>query len=127
MQVSVELKAYLSRYSPDGQPKFQQDLPDGATVQTLVSRLNVPDEDATVIVVNDRNVDFDEPLADGDRVTFIPPLSGGSFPPQARISIRGFHPSAGLKPCSYAPMPSTRRLRTFGSGRCGGTALLAER
>jgi molybdopterin converting factor small subunit len=77
MQVTVELKAYLSRYSPDGQATFRQELPDGATVQTLVSRLKLPDEDASVIVLNDRNADLDEELAEGDRVTFIPPLSGG--------------------------------------------------
>jgi len=77
MRVTVELKAYLNKYSPGGERTFQQDLPDGATVQTLVSRLKLPDEDASVVVLNDRNADLDDALSEGDRVTFIPPLSGG--------------------------------------------------
>ena len=77
MQVTVELQAYLAQYSPGGEAVFQVDLPEGATVQTLVRRLNVPEEMASVIVLNERSGDFEEPLHDGDRVTLIPPLAGG--------------------------------------------------
>lgn len=77
MLVTVELKGYLNRYSPAGEPTFQFDLPDGATVLTLAGRLSVPDEMATVVVINGRNADVDDALAEGDRVTLIPPLSGG--------------------------------------------------
>ncbi len=77
MQVTVELQAYLQQYSPDGQPVFERTLPDGATVQTLVRELDVPEEMASVIVLNDRNADLDDPLSEGDRVTLIPPLAGG--------------------------------------------------
>ncbi len=77
MRVTVELQAYLEQYSPDGQAVFEYTLPDGATVQTLVRQLNVPEEMASVIVLNGRNSDFDDPLQDGDRVTLIPPLAGG--------------------------------------------------
>ena len=77
MRVTVELQAYLEQYSPDGQAVFDCVLPDGATVQTLVRQLSVPEEMAGVIVLNDRNADFDNPLQDGDRVILIPPLAGG--------------------------------------------------
>ncbi len=77
MRVPVELQVYLDQYSPDGQAVFEYTLPDGATVQTLVRQLNVPEEMASVIVLNDRSVDFDDPLQDGDRVILIPPLAGG--------------------------------------------------
>ena len=77
MQVTVELQAYLAQYSPSGDAVFPYSLPDGATVQTLVRQLNVPEELASVIVVNERSGDFEDPLHDGDRVTLIPPLSGG--------------------------------------------------
>jgi len=77
MQVTVELQAYLAQYSPSGDAVFPYSLPDGATVQTLVRQLNVPEELASVIVVNERSGDFEDPLDDGDRVTLIPPLSGG--------------------------------------------------
>ena len=77
MQVTVELQAYLAQYAPGGEAVFQMDLPEGATVQTLVRRLNVPEEMASVIVLNERSGDFEEPLHEGDRVILIPPLSGG--------------------------------------------------
>lgn len=77
MQVTVELQAYLDKYSPNEDAVFSYDLPDGATVQTLVRRLNVPEEMASVIVLNDRNADFEDELHEGDRVTLIPPLAGG--------------------------------------------------
>jgi molybdopterin converting factor small subunit len=77
MRVTVELQAYLEQYSPDGQAVFECTLPDGATVQTLVRQLSVPEEMASVIVLNDRSADFDDPLQDGDRVILIPPLAGG--------------------------------------------------
>ncbi|MCH8920737.1 MAG: MoaD/ThiS family protein [Chloroflexi bacterium] len=77
MRVTVELQAYLEQYSPDGQAVFEYTLPDGATVQTLVRQLNVPEEMASVIVLNGRSADFDNPLQDGDKVIFIPPLAGG--------------------------------------------------
>ncbi len=77
MKVTVELQAYLEQYAPNGQAVFECTLPDGATVQTLVRELNVPEEMAGVIVLNGRNADFDDPLHEGDRVILIPPLSGG--------------------------------------------------
>ncbi len=77
MQVTVELRTYLEQYSPNGRPLFEYTLPEGATVQTLVRQLNVPEELASVIVLNDRLAEFPDPLHEGDRVTLIPPLSGG--------------------------------------------------
>ena len=77
MKVTVELQAYLEQYSPDGQAVFEYTLPDGATVQTLVRQLSIPEEMASVIVLNARSVDFEDALQDGDRVTLIPPLAGG--------------------------------------------------
>lgn len=77
MVVTVHLQTYLEQYAPDGQPLFEYTLPEGATVQTLVRQLNVPEELAGVIVLNDRIGDFPNPLHEGDRVTLIPPLAGG--------------------------------------------------
>lgn len=77
MQVTVELQTYLEQYSSNGQSLFKCTLPEGATVQTLVRQLNVPEELASVIVLNDRLAEFPDPLHEGDRVTLIPPLSGG--------------------------------------------------
>ena len=77
MQVTVELQAYLAQYSPSGDPVFPCTLPEGATVQTLMRLLDVPEEMASVIVLNERSGDFEDALNEGDRVTLIPPLAGG--------------------------------------------------
>lgn len=77
MRVKVELQTYLQQYSPDGQSVFDHELPDGATVDKLIRSLGLPEELASVIVLNDASADFDDPLHEGDRVTLIPPLSGG--------------------------------------------------
>ena len=55
MRVRVELQAYLDKYSPDGAAEFDLDLPEGATVDTLVRRLGIPDDMAQVIIVNNEN------------------------------------------------------------------------
>jgi molybdopterin converting factor small subunit len=77
MKVSVELQAYLERYSPDGRPMVEVELPEGATVDHLLRRLGIPDDMTQVIIVNNENADFDHPLKEGDRVILIPPLAGG--------------------------------------------------
>lgn len=77
MRVQVELQAYLDKYSPNGASEFAIELPEGATVDTLVRRLGIPDDMAQVIIVNNESSDFDRPLQEGDRVVLIPPLAGG--------------------------------------------------
>ncbi len=77
IQVKVELQAYLEQYSPNGATVFDLSLPDGATVDRLIRRLNIPEELASVIIVNDENAEPDHVLAEGDKVTLIPPLAGG--------------------------------------------------
>ncbi|MBI1885885.1 MAG: MoaD/ThiS family protein [Chloroflexi bacterium] len=77
MQVKVELQAYLEQYSPNGNPVFDYSVPEGATVDKLVRQLEIPDELASVIIVNQDNADPDRVLAEGDKVTLIPPLAGG--------------------------------------------------
>jgi len=77
MRVRVELQAYLDKYSPNGAGEFELELPEGATVDTLVRRLGIPDDMAQVIIVNNENSDFDRALQEGDMVILIPPLAGG--------------------------------------------------
>lgn len=77
MKLTVELQGFLKDYSPAGDRVFEYDLPDGSSVNTLVDRLGVPDELASVVIVSDENVEPSHTLRDGDRVTLIPPLSGG--------------------------------------------------
>ena len=77
MRVKVEFQAYLEQYSPNGQTAFDYDLPQGADVNQLIRSLGVPEELASVIIVNDTSAGPEHPLREGDRVTVIPPLAGG--------------------------------------------------
>jgi sulfur carrier protein ThiS len=79
MKVTVELRGYLDQYSPglDDQPVIQYELPDGATALDLVRSLKIPEEMASVIVVNGDATEANRALTEGDRVTLIPPLAGG--------------------------------------------------
>jgi len=77
MKVTVELQAYLERYSPDGRSRVEVELPEGATVDHLIRHLGIPDDMAQVIIVNNENADFGRRLQDGDQVILIPPLAGG--------------------------------------------------
>ena len=77
MKVKVELQAYLEQYSPNGNDLFDYEVPDGARVLDLVTKLGIPGDLASVIIVSDQNTDPSYVLKDGDRVILIPPLAGG--------------------------------------------------
>jgi molybdopterin synthase sulfur carrier subunit len=73
MQVAVKLFAGFQkgRFVAD-----QLDLPDGATVQSVVDRLEIPADEVGVMMVNGRHVGFDQPLS-ADVVLAIFPVVGG--------------------------------------------------
>ena len=77
MKVKVELQAYLEQYSPNGNDLFEYEVPDGARVLDLVTKLGIPGDLASVIIVSDQNTDPSYALKEGDRVILIPPLAGG--------------------------------------------------
>jgi len=77
MKVKVELQAYLEQYSPNGNDLFDYEVPDGARVLDLVTKLGIPGDLASVIIVSDQNTDPSYALKEGDRVILIPPLAGG--------------------------------------------------
>lgn len=79
MRVKVELQAYLEEYSPAGRPAFDYVVPDGALVRDLITQLGIPHEMATVVIVGQTAARMDDALHEGDTVTVIPPLAGGSW------------------------------------------------
>jgi molybdopterin converting factor small subunit len=78
MKIRVELQAYLEDYSPGDGGIFAYEMPDGATVADLIRRLGVPEELASVLVIGEEAVEPAQTLHEGDRVTVIPPVAGGS-------------------------------------------------
>ena len=79
MIVNLHLHTLLQRESPNGLIRqLDVELPQGATLQELLTRQNiVVDDENFLLVVNSRNVEPQQVLNDGDRVELIPVISGG--------------------------------------------------
>ena len=79
MIVNVHLHTLLQRPSPTGLIReLEVELPAGATLEELLTREGiVVDDENYLLVVNNRNVERDQVLNDGDDVDLIPAISGG--------------------------------------------------
>ena len=79
MIVKLQLHTLLQRPSPNGLIRqLQVELPAGATLEELLTREGiVVDDENYLLVVNNRNVERDQVLNDGDDVDLIPAISGG--------------------------------------------------
>jgi molybdopterin converting factor small subunit len=80
--VQVRLFGEFREYLPEGATggRASIELPEGATVFSLVDRLGLPyeaEEGVIAVAVNDEVTDLKAPLADGDVVSMFPPLAGG--------------------------------------------------
>ena len=81
MHIEVKLFANLRKNLPPGSTgsKARLTLDDGATLQTLISVLNIPVELAQMVLVNgEQTREFDRQLTEGDTVSIFPPVAGGS-------------------------------------------------
>jgi sulfur carrier protein ThiS len=79
MIVNLHLHTLLQRPSPNGLIReLEVELPPGATLEDLLKREGiVVDDENFLLVVNNRNVELDQVLKDGDDVDLIPAISGG--------------------------------------------------
>jgi sulfur carrier protein ThiS len=79
IRVSVRLHTVLRRNTPEGiVDRLEVDLPEGATVGTLLEAAAIPlSGDALLLVVNGRIVKPEHVLAAGDQVRLVPAMSGG--------------------------------------------------
>src|SRR5689334_12504592 len=78
MEVTVRLFAALRERA--GWNRRQLELPDGARVGDVWDALGLDDEPPGVAYARNREyAPREEPLADGDEVALIPPVSGGAF------------------------------------------------
>lgn len=78
MQVTVRLFAGLREHAGTGSRKLE--LPDGATVADVWASLELGDEPGGLLyAVNRAYAEPGQPLAAGDEVALIPPVSGGAF------------------------------------------------
>ena len=74
MNVTVRLFATLR----EGRGKeLSLDLPEGSTPASVAERLGIGIRDIAILLVNGRDGKADGSLAEGDRVSFFPPVGGG--------------------------------------------------
>lgn len=83
MVVTVRLHTTLRRETPDGVvDRLQLELPEGATLQSVLDRLGISlKDDSILLVLNGRIADAGATLSQGDEVRLIPAMSGGSTLP----------------------------------------------
>jgi len=74
MKVRVKLFARLQK---EGGQDEEVELSCGATVQSLLDRINFGVADVGMLVVNAGEAAVDTILKEGDLVTIIPPIGGG--------------------------------------------------
>ena len=73
MKVKVKCFATLADADAcDYRNSLEYEVSEGDTVDTLVSLLDMQKEEIKIIFRNDKVVDFDTPLIDGDQVGFAP-------------------------------------------------------
>jgi molybdopterin converting factor small subunit len=77
MLVRVHLFAYLTKYSPTGQEKFNLDLDSGMTLGQFLEKLRIPADFEKRVLVNGRHAEPSVCLAEGDDVFVYPPAAGG--------------------------------------------------
>lgn len=80
MRVTVNLHASLMKFVPPGSTGRTAvlEMPDGATVADVISRLGIPAGHTKMIVSGDEHLELTTALRDGQEVNLFPPLAGGS-------------------------------------------------
>ncbi len=74
MQIKVKLFATLRE---NREKEMMMDLTQGATPKDIIERLNIPKEEAAIIIINGRNAKPDRVLEDNDVVAIFPAVGGG--------------------------------------------------
>ena len=79
IEIEVALFATLRMYSPVKGEKgaFRLEVPDGTTVEGLLERLSIPENEAKQTFVNNLRQEGRYVLRDKERVAIFPPIAGG--------------------------------------------------
>ena len=79
MEVEIRLFASFAKYLPPGSERKRAriEVEEGAKVGELMDKLNIPPKITNVIMVNGEHRNQETKLSEGDRVSVIPPISGG--------------------------------------------------
>jgi molybdopterin converting factor small subunit len=77
--MKVNLKCFSALVNPDTcdyRDSTLYDLAEGQTVEDLIHRAGIASDDVKIAFVNNRIVDLDTVLSDGDRVGLSPAVGG---------------------------------------------------
>lgn len=78
MEITVNLYAGLEKYINSGQRKGNRvEVPGESTIKQLLRKLEIPEDQVKIIMVNGRHKQPENKLNSGDTVAIFPPLGGG--------------------------------------------------
>jgi molybdopterin converting factor small subunit len=79
MIVRVKLHAILRKFLPPGSVDNTAvlEVPAGATVSDVITRLGIPEKHAGMLVCGDEYLKPESPLHDDQELSIFPPLAGG--------------------------------------------------
>ena len=77
LKIAVKLLVGLHKYSPTGEPQFVLDVSKGDRVQSVLTRLGLPQQGRKVVLVNGRQALADQELQANDLLVVFPPMEGG--------------------------------------------------
>lgn len=83
MKVSVTLFGGLRQFLPAGSSfnKCKLEVPDGASLESLLERIPIPEEKPFLVIFNDEKVDAENyagiEVSPDDDVVLLPPIKGG--------------------------------------------------
>lgn len=75
MLVTLKVFATLRNYLSSGETSYNHEGP--LTVRQLLAVYDIPEDEATIILVNGLNTSLEKELKDGDTVSVFPPVGGG--------------------------------------------------
>ena len=74
MKLEIKLFASLQKFMPNVE---KVELDDNCTVLDLLKKIGISSSEVTITLVNDRHVQVDQTLHEGERVAIFPPIAGG--------------------------------------------------
>jgi molybdopterin converting factor small subunit len=78
MRINIKLMGALRNQLSNTQGSAEIDMESGATVDLVLEKLQLPTSRVHLVMVNGEMVhNRARPLADGDELTFFPPVAGG--------------------------------------------------
>ncbi len=79
IRVNVRLFATLRRFYPDydSEKGIDVEVEGGSTIEKLIRVLQLPENEARVILINGKSKMTTDTVEDGDRINIFTPLGGG--------------------------------------------------